>query len=478
MRRKNAGSAAVLDLCAQQFQHLQRGVGVEVTRGFVRQHQARTVHQRAGKRHTLELAAGQLAWHGGAPVRQADCRQHRLGAPPRLVAVYAEQHEWQRNIVRNIEIGKDMKGLEHEPDPAAAQQGQRIVVEAGEVLATDADRTGIRAIKTGDQIEQRGFADPRFAHDRDVIAFTEREINTGVQRAWPWTGKGFCDTTNGQHGLRVTSCRRRDKARVTPVARHLRAGYRRNPERKRITFTQNEDQNPMSRQPAAVLMLAALLAISPGADLHAQAPAAPPMPVRVISFDGGWNLPVWAAQRQGYFEAHGVSVQLDFTPNSGYLVKSLFDGKYDIALALMDNLIAYQEGQGEATIPDHPDLSAFMGGDGGFLTVVAAPSITSFAQLKGKSLSVDAMTTGAAFVLRDLVARHGLTDADVTYGKAGGTESRYKDLLAGKHDATLLRTPFEVLAQSSGYHVLANASELGALPGHCRLCAAQLGAGS
>lgn len=221
----------------------------------------------------------------------------------------------------------------------------------------------------------------------------------------------------------------------------------------------------MSKHPGGILAFAVLFAVCAVQDLHAQVPAAHPVPVRVISFDGGWNLPVWAAQRQGYFEANGVSVQLDFTPSSGYLVKSLFDGKYDIALALMDNLIAYQEGQGEAAIPDHPDLTAFMGGDGGFLTVVAAPSITSFAQLKGKSLSVDAMTTGAAFVLRDLVARNGLTDADVTYTKAGGTESRYKDLLAGKHDATLLRTPFEVLAESSGYHVLASASELGPYQG-------------
>ena len=51
-----------------------------------------------------------------------------------------------------------------------------------------------------------------------------------------------------------------------------------------------------------------------------------------------------------------------------------------------------------------------MGGDGGFLSVVAQPSVKSFADLKGKTLSVDAMTTGAAFVLRELVARNGLSE--------------------------------------------------------------------
>ena len=93
--------------------------------------------------------------------------------------------------------------------------------------------------------------------------------------------------------------------------------------------------------------------------------------LRVLAFDGGWNLPMWAAQRNGFFEAQGLAVQLSYTPNSGFLVTSVLDGKADIALAAIDNLVAYQEGQGEAKIADNPDLFAFMGGDGGFLSVVA-----------------------------------------------------------------------------------------------------------
>src|SRR6266550_5486992 len=94
--------------------------------------------------------------------------------------------------------------------------------------------------------------------------------------------------------------------------------------------------------------------------LHAQPTSSSPAPtsLRVIAFDGGWNLPIWAAQRQGFFEANGVAVQLSYTPSSAFLVQSLFDGKSDIAIAAIDNLVAYQEGQGEAKIPDNPDLFA------------------------------------------------------------------------------------------------------------------------
>jgi ABC-type nitrate/sulfonate/bicarbonate transport system substrate-binding protein len=193
-----------------------------------------------------------------------------------------------------------------------------------------------------------------------------------------------------------------------------------------------------------ILLCAAIWTLAGSA--HAQSPPSQPVPLRLIAFDGGWNLPVWAAQRQGYFEAQGVAVQLSYTPNSAFLVASLLDGKADIALATIDNLVAYQEGQGEAKIPDNPTSSRSWAA-----TVVSFRSwhdraSTMSPRLKGKTLSVDAMTTGLAFVLRELVVPGGLAESDVTFVRAGGTASRYRDLIAGKHDATLLRTPFELLA--------------------------------
>jgi hypothetical protein len=72
-----------------------------------------------------------------------------------------------------------------------------------------------------------------------------------------------------------------------------------------------------------------------------------------------------AAQRNG--SPGRTAVQLAYTPSSGFLVASVLDGKSDIAFAAIDNVIAYQEGQGEAKVADNPDLFAFMGGDGGFI---------------------------------------------------------------------------------------------------------------
>jgi ABC-type nitrate/sulfonate/bicarbonate transport system substrate-binding protein len=214
---------------------------------------------------------------------------------------------------------------------------------------------------------------------------------------------------------------------------------------------------------AALLALAGLASAQPATPSTASRPA--PVTLHAISFDGGWNLPLWAAQRNGDFAGQGIVVQLSYTPSSAALVSSLFDGRNDIALALFDNLVAYDEGQGEAKIEGTPDLVTFMAGDGGFLSVVAAPDVRAITDLRGRTLSVDAMTTGAAFVLRELVARGGVAEGDVRYERAGGTANRYQDLLAGKHAATLLRTPFEVLAQSRGFNVLASAESLGPYAG-------------
>ena len=181
--------------------------------------------------------------------------------------------------------------------------------------------------------------------------------------------------------------------------------------------------------------------------------------LRVLAFDGAFNLPLWVADRQGFFAARGLALALDFTPTSGFLVQALMKGTADIALCGFDNIAAYQLGQGEAELPEPPDLRAFMGGDPGFLALVARPGIDSMAALQGATLSVDALSTGFAFVLREMLARACLGAGAVQIVRAGGTATRYTELLAGRHDATLLRAPYERLAAARGYRVLARASE-------------------
>ena len=108
----------------------------------------------------------------------------------------------------------------------------------------------------------------------------------------------------------------------------------------------------------------------------------------------------------GFLQARGIDAELQFTTSSMEQLTALINGSCDIGLTAFDNIVASQEGQGEAAIERQPDLFAFMGGDNGFLRLVVQPEIRTYADLKGKTLSVDALTTGFAFVFDADEIRH------------------------------------------------------------------------
>ncbi|ABE31830.1 NMT1-like family protein [Paraburkholderia xenovorans LB400] len=180
--------------------------------------------------------------------------------------------------------------------------------------------------------------------------------------------------------------------------------------------------------------------------------------LEVIVFPGGFNWPIWVAQNKGYFQQQGVSVNVTPTPSSSYQLSNLIDGKYDIAMTAIDNLIAYREGQGEVDKVG-TDLVAVMGADRGFLKLVTVPEVKTVSDLKGRTLSVDARNTGYALVLFELLDRAGLREPDFQVERAGGVMQRFKDLMDKKHAGTMLISPFEVQPLANGYNVLATASQ-------------------
>ncbi len=187
--------------------------------------------------------------------------------------------------------------------------------------------------------------------------------------------------------------------------------------------------------------------------------------LRVGVFNGAWNLPIWAAQTQGIFARLGLDVKVLPTKSSGALMQHLYSGSIDLALAGVDNFLAYEQGAGEANVDKGDDLRIVMGGDGGFLRLVSQPAHLAIEQLRGKLIGVDALTTGFAFVVRELLRRAGVTENSVTWLPVGGTETRCTALLQHKCDATLLRLPYDLIAEAKGCNILAAGEELGPYQG-------------
>ncbi len=177
--------------------------------------------------------------------------------------------------------------------------------------------------------------------------------------------------------------------------------------------------------------------------------------VTVNVFPGGFNWGIYVAQHKGLFARNGIRVGVQETPNSVAQMTALSSGTCDIAMTAVDNIVAYVEGQGEAPIGPQPEFFAFVGSDTGFLSLVAAAGITSIGDLRGKTLSVDAMTTGYAFVLFEILRRNGLAPGDYNVVKVGGMVQRWEALRDGRQDATILSTPYNILAKAAGLTQLA-----------------------
>ena len=188
--------------------------------------------------------------------------------------------------------------------------------------------------------------------------------------------------------------------------------------------------------------------------VHAQTP------LRVISFPGGANLPLWVAEDKGLFAREKLAVKVSPTPNSVELVQSLIKNEEDVATAAFDNVVAYQEGQGEVTLSTAPDLFAFMGFSRGTVRLVVSPDVKDYDDLRGKTLAVDAIATGYSLVLQKLLQLGGLEDGDYRLEPVGSTATRAQALMENKFSGTILTTPLEIAPESRGYRRLANAVDV------------------
>lgn len=210
----------------------------------------------------------------------------------------------------------------------------------------------------------------------------------------------------------------------------------------------------MPRHPTGILCGLLLLG-STAASAQALAP------VTVMGFSGSSNWPIFVAQEKGFFARNGLEVKLERAPNSVTQLTHLIEGKLDIAMTAIDNVIAYQEGQGEVEVKTQPDLMAFLGvNNGGRFNLMVLPEVKTYADLKGRDLGVDALTTGYAFVLREMLRKGGLKPDDYKLVSVGGSRGRYEALQQKKIAGTLLNSPYDIKAEAEGFRRLASSGEI------------------
>ena len=142
---------------------------VERGERLVEQQDLRPRHQRAGERHPLLLAAGQLA---DAPVAQAaEADQLEHGADPRAGLGGGHLRDLQAvgDVAGDGQVREERVALEHRVDRPA--MGRRVA----DAPAVDQDLAGVERLEAADGAQERGLAAARRTEERQELARRHRQ---------------------------------------------------------------------------------------------------------------------------------------------------------------------------------------------------------------------------------------------------------------------------------------------------------------
>jgi ABC-type nitrate/sulfonate/bicarbonate transport system substrate-binding protein len=177
-------------------------------------------------------------------------------------------------------------------------------------------------------------------------------------------------------------------------------------------------------------------------------------PVRAKVFPGAQALPMMAGVQQGIFERHGIKLELLFTTTSQEQRDGLASGDFQVAHAAVDNAVAMVERA-------RHDVIIVTGGDSSMNELFVQPDVRSIADLKGRTVIVDAPNTAYALQAKKILRMNGLKDTDYTLKTVGGTLFRYRAMREDKsHAASMLNPPFSIDAPGAGLKSLGRAVEL------------------
>jgi len=197
-----------------------------------------------------------------------------------------------------------------------------------------------------------------------------------------------------------------------------------------------------------------------GLALAFAAPAVAETKLTVVTFAGATNLPIWVAIDKGFFAKEGLDVTQEITRGSVASTEGLMSGKYQFGSSALDNMIANAEGTGDTKIEGF-DIVGIAGVHSGMNKVVTRPEIKTYADIKGKVIATDALTSGYGLVLIRILQMKGLKlNQDYTAVAVGSGPNRLNAMKEGKAVAAALSAPEDLAAKNLGFNILDDATDL------------------
>jgi ABC-type nitrate/sulfonate/bicarbonate transport system substrate-binding protein len=186
---------------------------------------------------------------------------------------------------------------------------------------------------------------------------------------------------------------------------------------------------------------AALFVLAISVSGHAQQPE--PQKIRILCL--ARPLPVMIAESRGILTKYGIEAEYLVRPSSESLRNDLAPGKGDVAFLAVDSAVAMVDSAGA-------DVVIVMGAESSENEIIAQPGTKSIADLRGRTLLVDATNTAYALELKKVLQLNGMSPGkDYQLKPVGSTPFRLQAMRENRdYTAAVMNPPFSIVARQGG----------------------------
>jgi len=192
---------------------------------------------------------------------------------------------------------------------------------------------------------------------------------------------------------------------------------------------------------AAMTLAIAILAVTP-------ARAADTVIVGTVGSASANLWPVFIGINKGFFAEQDLKLDVVYVQSSAQMVQQLTAGSLEMTMStgLVDPIRAIEKGSPIAIVRFESQSPPY--------ALVAKPNIKTFAELKGKTISLGGPKDITRIYVERMLAPSGVKPGEFDMVFAGATSARAQALLSGAVDAAILLPPFNFQARAQGFNEL------------------------
>jgi NitT/TauT family transport system substrate-binding protein len=205
-----------------------------------------------------------------------------------------------------------------------------------------------------------------------------------------------------------------------------------------------------------LVLVVVLLAAACGSNAKPSASSAPATPkpahISFVLTSLVFNVaPELVAQSKGFYADQNLTVDFPVAGQSASACQQVLAKAADIAQCSLNDMIqADESGGAHLILAMNETVTALQYG------VMVKPSITSWNDVKGKTVMVGGPKDNTVYYFHTMARAHGLKDSDYTFTYAGASTARLAALESGAVDVAFLANPADIQAEQKGYRRLDN----------------------